>query len=463
MLSWNATGNGWTVPISNTSVRVTMPGDVTQDDVLRRSGLLPAGVRLRDQLGSHGHVLPGLAQAGEGLTVVVGAPLSSISTGAAAPILDEKFSVTRAFSLTPATLAGAFAILLLGSLGVGALVWGRGRDRRWPGRDARSRPAAWHRGGRDQAALHLTRGRGGVPTSARSPRRARSGCCSTSEPTPSTCRPRSSTSPSVATCTSRSCRASTGSRPRDWKLTRLKQGDDALLTYESMLLRDLFATGDEVLLSSLKQTFASELAAVRKAIETDAVKRGSSVSRPETTRAIWGVLGFVAVAAGIGITWLLATFTHAGLLGLALIVVGALLLFSAGRMPARTAKGQRGLRADPGFPALHLHGRGEPAHVRGVGRRLQPLPAVRHGVRRDRALGQGAGGPRRRGGRGRRRRLARWAGTPDPVGWNLGSLGDSLGSFAESSGSTFAASALSSGGSAGFSGGGFGGGGGGSW
>ncbi len=63
-----------------------------------------------------------------------------------------------------------------------------------------------------------------------------------------------------------------------------------------MLLRDLFATGPEVLLSSLKKTFATELAAVRKAIETDAVKRGFFRARPETTRAIWAVLGFMALA-----------------------------------------------------------------------------------------------------------------------------------------------------------------------
>ena len=136
---------------------------------------------------------------------------------------------------------------------------------------------------------------------------------------------------------------------RDWRLTKLKEQDESLLTYEGMLLRDLFASGPEVLLSSLKKTFAAELAAVRKAVETDAVKRGFFRARPETTRAIWGVLGFLALAAGVALTWVLAATTHLGLLGLALIVVGAALLFSAGRMPARTAKGSAAYAQVLGF------------------------------------------------------------------------------------------------------------------
>ena len=72
-------------------------------------------------------------QAYEALTVVVGAPLSSVSAGAAAPILDERFSITRAFSVTPATVAASLGVLLLGLGGIAALLWSKGRDRRWPG------------------------------------------------------------------------------------------------------------------------------------------------------------------------------------------------------------------------------------------------------------------------------------------------------------------------------------------
>ncbi len=161
-------------------------------------------------------------------------------------------------------------------------------------------------------------------------------------------------------------------------------------------------------------------------------------------------------------TWILAATTHLGLLGLALIVVGGALLFSAGRMPARTAKGSAAYAQVLGFrryiataevnqlryeESIDVFSRYLPyAMVFGETERWAKALAALGAA----AAGTGAAGVP----------LGWYSG---PNGWDLGSLGDSLGSFAESSGSTFAASAASSGGSSGFSGGGFGGGGGGSW
>ncbi|MEI4908222.1 DUF2207 domain-containing protein, partial [Klebsiella pneumoniae] len=59
----------------------------------------------------------------------------------------------------------------------------------------------------------------------------------------------------------------------DWRLSRL-QNDAPLLQYERTLLEGLFATGDTVLLSSLKQKFHTKLVNVESALYDDVVARG---------------------------------------------------------------------------------------------------------------------------------------------------------------------------------------------
>jgi uncharacterized membrane protein len=169
----------------------------------------------------------------------------------------------------------------------------------------------------------------------------------------------------------------------------------------------------------------------------------------------------VAVAAAIGLTFLLATTTHLGLLGIALLIVGLALLMSAHRMPARTAKGSAAFAQVLGFQRYVSTAEVEQLRYEesvDVFSRYLPYAMVFGETERwAKALAQ-LGAAQAAGGSATA--LAWYSG---PSGWDLGSLGDSLGSFAESSGSTFSATAASSGGSAGSSGGGMGGGGGGSW
>jgi uncharacterized membrane protein len=61
------------------------------------------------------------------------------------------------------------------------------------------------------------------------------------------------------------------------------------------------------------------------------------------------VFGIVLALAGGALTWLLATRTTFGLLGLAVVASGLVLLFVAPRMPARTAKGTAALAQAKGF------------------------------------------------------------------------------------------------------------------
>ena len=82
--------------------------------------------------------------------------------------------------------------------------------------------------------------------------------------------------------------------------------------------------------------FAERLNGVKESLYADAVKRGWFSQRPDKVRAKWYVLGVVALIVAGGVAFALAAFTDWGLLGIPLIVL--LLLASAGRMPARTAK-----------------------------------------------------------------------------------------------------------------------------
>ncbi len=172
----------------------------------------------------------------------------------------------------------------------------------------------------------------------------------------------------------------------------------------------------------------------------------------------------MALALGVGLTYLLAVGTHAGLIGLAVIVVGALLLFFSGRMPARTAKGSAAYAQILGFRRYIATAEVEQLrYEESVDVFSRYLPFAMVFGETDRWAKALAGLAAAQVASTGVSSLGWYVG---PAGWDFGSLGNSLSSFAESSGSTFAASAASSGASGvggGFSGGGFGGGGGGSW
>ena len=83
-----------------------MPGDVTGTTCFAGSVYSQLPATRRPATGATATFTQAQLQPYEALTVVVGAPLASVEPGAAAPILDERFSITRAFSVTPATIGG---------------------------------------------------------------------------------------------------------------------------------------------------------------------------------------------------------------------------------------------------------------------------------------------------------------------------------------------------------------------
>jgi uncharacterized protein (TIGR04222 family) len=347
-LYWNAIGTEWTVPIERATVRVTTPADVTQVACFGGG----QGSRLACSDSNRAARTAGFSQAGlragEGLTVVVGFAKGAVPEPV--PVLDEKWSVSRAFSATPATVASTLVMLAAVGAGVASLAWRGGRDRRFAGSPV---DAAFATAGQEEA-VPPSFGRLGAeetPVEFVPPDGLRPGQIGTLVDEAA------NTLDVTATIVDLAVRGylRIDEIPKkgffgkpDWTLTKRKDGAD-LRPYERSLLDGLFKSGDEVQLSELRNTFATRLKTVEEALYDDAVAQGWFVGRPDKVRTKWRVIGALALGLALTIAVLLAALTHAGLLGIPLVVGGLGLLVSAKRMPRRTAKGTGVLRRAQGF------------------------------------------------------------------------------------------------------------------
>ena len=77
--------------------------------------------------------------------------------------------------------------------------------------------------------------------------------------------------------------------------------------------------------------------------------QGWFTKRPDGACLGVGCLGLLVLLAGVGVTIGLAAFTHAALLGIPVIVLGLVMMFSAHFAPARTAKGSAVFERVNGF------------------------------------------------------------------------------------------------------------------
>lgn len=140
----------------------------------------------------------------------------------------------------------------------------------------------------------------------------------------------------------------------DWRLTRVAApapDPQPLHAYEQRLLNGVFASGDSVLLSELKNHFATTLKSVQQAMYDEVVDRGWFRRSPESQRRLWTGLGKVMVFGGLaGMFWLggglAAMMPGHGLpvppgvvLGVGIVIAGAVTWLMGRRMAARTANG----------------------------------------------------------------------------------------------------------------------------
>lgn len=464
-LYWNAIGTEWDVPVDAGTVSVQGPAGVQRVACFEgaRASTQPCQGAVRPD-GSADYAATGL-QARQGMTVLAAFPVGTFPD--AAPIVRERQTVARAFSLTPLTGAGSLA--LLGVLGGGALALAsrRGRDERYLGvtpglepgfgQEPAVSPVPWRR--REPVAVQFT-----------PPPGMRPGQLGT------LIDERAHVVDVTATIVDLAVRGhlrieeapETEGRPSEWLLVEVTPAPEGQLRdYETKLFNSIFEGRSEVLLSDLKTTFSGNLAKVQELLYDDVTREGWFRGNPSSVRTRWVVAGVLLTLAGAGLTALLATTTRFGLLGLAVTLGGIVLLVVGPRMPARTAKGTALLAQARGF-RLYLE-KAEADQIRfeegeDVFSRYLPF-AIVFGVAERWAkvfadlAASGAAVP-----------SPTWYVGPlyGPGLFNYAAFGSSMDHLSAETSGTIAAATPSSSGSSGFSGGGFsgggaGGGGGGSW
>jgi len=344
-LYWNAIGLEWDVPIERASAQVSAPAKISRITCFAGPQFGTTPCTKADTKGTQAAFRQDGLGPQEALTIVVAFPSGAVPTPTV--ILEERFNPARSFTVSPQTVLPAVGLSLLILGGLIALGWRVGRDRRAQG-DYVS--VAFATGEQADEAVPVMADKSS-PVEFAPPESLRPGLLGTlidevANPVDVT-----------ATIIDLAVRGylQIEEVPKegffgkdDWRLRRLTS-DEGLLTYERRLFNSLFRTGEEVELSSLKATFASELADVQESLYVETVKQGWFRSRPDSVRSKWHIVGFLATVAGIGILVFSFIFTHAALVALPLAFGGIALWICARWMPARTAKGTGVLRRTMGF------------------------------------------------------------------------------------------------------------------
>ena len=453
-LYWNALGNEWPVGVASATATVRGPAPITKVACFAgpQGSTLPCDSAAISPSGE-ATFTQGTLDAGGALTVVAALPKGAVT--AVGPILDERWAIQRAFALTPASVGGALALAVLGFAWVGRRLWKDGRDRRLAGAAGTEEPMPLFE---DMPS----------PVEYRPPedlRPAQLGVLldEVADPLDVT-----------ATIVDLAVRGylvieeipkSGWFGKRDWNLVRKKVSDDALLPYEKKLHDSLFEDGDAVLLSSLKNKFFDDLKKVQNLLYQDCLKGKWFTRRPDSVRTAALVIGILLLVAGIGVTVLLAIWTHYALLGIPVALTGLFLVATHRRMPARTAKGTAGLARVHGFRRFIETAQVERlqfAEEENIFAKYLPYAivfgATKKWMKAFEDLGATPGSTGAMGGMG-------WYSSPHP--FSAARFSDDIQSFSTRTAGTIVSTPSSSGssgfGGGGSSGGGGGGGGGGSW
>jgi uncharacterized membrane protein len=125
-------------------------------------------------------------------------------------------------------------------------------------------------------------------------------------------------------------------RDRDWRLVKLRDAAE-LRPHESLLFERLFAGGEQLLVSSLRNRFYAHLPALREAIYA-AVSREERFfpTSPERVRRSYAAVGVAALVGGMLALWANAPPPAA----VSIALTGGLVLLFSRVMPRRTARGR---------------------------------------------------------------------------------------------------------------------------
>lgn len=304
----SAPGVAWAACFAG-GARSTMPCTATQLGEQARPGFTEDGLA-----------------AGERMTVVVGMPPGAVSAN---QILERRWSLGRAFAVTPLTVGLLVGLAALAGLAVLALWWTRGRDVR----------VGEHREAYEPIRTGSDGGAEFVPPDSIRPGQQGTIVDETADVVDI-----------VATVLDLAVRGfvvveeleqTSPHRRPDWLLHRVADTDEAdLAPYERVVLGLLFADAREsVAVSALADSFPEELARVQDQLYADVYARGWFRQRPDAVRSRWTTAGAALALAGVVITAVLAAFTDLGLLGLGIIAAGGILAWGGDLAPARTARG----------------------------------------------------------------------------------------------------------------------------
>ncbi len=345
-LYWNVVGGKWPVPIERVQARISAPEPIR--NVACYAGL--EGSRLNcAQIAAEGDTATfGQGHMGpfQGLTAVLALPKGAVSP-APKPILRERWSLARAFALTPLTVSLAGVLLAAAAFGIGWLLWAKGRDRRFVG--SATDVAFGNEGAKEQRVGLFEKDL--YPTEFVPPDGIRPGQVGTL--LDEAANPLDVTATIVDLAVRGYLRiqelpAEGWFKKPDWHLTRLREPDD-LLSYERILFDGIFKDGTEVDLSDLRQHFLTRLHKVQDRLYANVVEEGWFAKRPDKVRASWTRIGVLVLVLGAGLTALAAVFTHLALIPLPIAFAGLTLLVVDRWMPHRTAKGSGMLRRVYGF------------------------------------------------------------------------------------------------------------------
>lgn len=327
-LDWNVIGSQWTVPIAAASVEIRATATATRAACFqgRQSSTTPCGQAVA---GTVSRFRGGPLAPSEGMTVIAEFPAGTFPD--ARPVLRERWTFGSAFALTRATVGGFLGLLAVLGGGFALLVLRRGRD---------------------EHHLGMEPGRGLNPVRFEPPEGVRPGEVAV------LIGRRADTRAVTATIVDLAVREfvrieELPGQPADWRLVKVQVAPvQDLLPFERTLYEHLFVGGrGEVLLSELRRNFRYQLHEVQVRLRRDVAERGWFRGNVVGTRAAWTAGAIGLLVAGVLVTVSLAVFTHAAMLGLAVILGGIPGLVLASRIPGRTTAGSatlaqvRGLRS----------------------------------------------------------------------------------------------------------------------
>jgi uncharacterized membrane protein len=244
----------------------------------------------------------------------------------------------------------------------------------------------------------------------------------------------------------------------DWRLNRLTPPETDLLPYERRLINAMFSAGKtEVLLSDLKDKFATNLQRVKDDLYADARKRDWFSGNPSTVKALWAGIGVALAVSGVAAAAASGFLLGRALIGAPLALAGLVMIALAPAMSRRTATGSEALRRVLGFREYIVMAethRQEFNEQQNIFARYLPFAIVFECVDRWAKAFEGIEGLEANA----QSSMASWYTGATLL--SLSSISSSLGSISSSFSSTISSTPSSSGGS-GFSGGSAGGGGGG--